>query len=162
MKSILTLTFLLFIFSIHVRGQTGYDATLHKAYYKAITRWMERNIDVVADYRLNSFALISIGIIDNKVKKIEITALDSVMFNLIDSSKLETLASFYIDLSKAYGFGDCIFIQPVSLSYNGYKTPGSNIPDARILVPFYDGLMKQMKPKIMLDMIEISYADTVQ
>ena len=102
MKSALILTFIIFLFAINAKSQSSYDATLHKAYYKAITRKLERNIEIVADYRLNSFALISIDIVDNKVKKIESTAVDSVILNLIDSSKLETLATFYTDLSKAY------------------------------------------------------------
>ena len=160
MKSVLILTFIFLHFAINAKSQSTYDATIHNAYYKAITRWIERNVDVVADYRLNSFALISIDIIDNKVKMIESTAVDSVMFNLIDSSKLENLATFYTELSKAYGFRDCIFIQPIYLKYSGAKTPGNNIPDARILVPFYYGLTLQLKPKIMLDLIEISYYDT--
>jgi len=162
MKSTLILIFFFFLFAINAKSQSSFDTTLHKAYYKAITRKLERNIDIIADYRLNSFALISIDIIANKVKKIEIAAVDSVMLNLIDSSKLETLSTFYTDLSKAYGFRDCIFIQPFSMSYMGDKTPGKNIPDARILVPFYYGLTMQLKPKIMLDMIEISYSDPRQ
>jgi hypothetical protein len=160
MKSALILLFSVYLFPINTKSQSGYDTTLHKAYYKAITRCIERNVDVVADYRLNSFALISIDIIDNKVKKIEITAVDSVMSNMIDSSKLETLSGFYSDMSKAYGFRDCSFIQPVSMRYEGDKAPGNNIPDARILIPFYYGLIKQSKPKIMLDMIEIDIYDT--
>ena len=159
MRSALILIFFFFFFAINAKSQLSYDTTLHKAYYKAITRKLERNTDIIADYRINSFALISIDIIENKVKKIEIAAVDSVMFNLIDSSKLETLATFYTDLSKSYGFRDCIFIQPFSLEYLGSKAPGSNIPDARILVPFYYGLLNQLKPKIMLDVIEIGYFD---
>lgn len=162
MKNALIITIFFSLFAINAKSQSSYDATLHKAYYKAITRKLERNIDIIADYRINSFALISIDIIDNKAKKIEIAAVDSVMFNLIDSSKLETLSTFYTDLSKTYGFRDCVFIQPVSMNYMGDKTPGNNIPDVRILVPFYNGLTMQLNPKIMLDMIEISYFDTVQ
>ena len=159
MKSALILTFFFSLFTINAKSQSSYDAALHKDYYKAITRKLERNLDLVMEYRLNSFALISIDVIDNKLKKIEISAVDSVILNLIDSSKLETLATFYTDLSKSYGFRDCIFIQPFSLEYLGTKTPGNNIPDARILVPFYYGLKMQLKPKIMLDMIEIIYQD---
>ena len=162
MRSALILVFYFFFFAINAKSQSSYDAALHKAYYKAITRKLERNLDLVMEYRLNSFELISIDVIDNKLKKIEFSAVDSVMLNLFFSSKLETLATFYTDLSKSYGFRDCIFIQPFSLEYLGTKTPGSNIPDARILVPFYYGLMNQLKPKIMLDVIEIGYSDPRQ
>ncbi|MGL6268590.1 MAG: hypothetical protein ACRC2O_11735 [Chitinophagaceae bacterium] len=159
MKHPLILIFFIFLFSINTKSQSSYDPSLHKAYYKAITRWIERNVDVVNDYRLNSFALISIDIIENNVKKIETTAVDSVLLLLIDSSKLETMSTFYTDLSKSYGFRDCIFIQPISLRYKGDKTPNNNIPDARILVPFYYGLTIKLKPKIMLDIIEIDIYD---
>jgi hypothetical protein len=82
MKSTSIFAILFLFFSIYSKSQSRFDTTLHKAYYKAITRSLERTIYVVADFRINSFELISIDIMDNKLNRVEITEVDSVMFNI--------------------------------------------------------------------------------
>lgn len=100
--------------------------------------------------------------VDYKLTKVSCSAVDSIMIHWIDSSKLDAMSVYYSNLCKMYDIGDCIFIQPISLKYNGFKIPSNTTVDLRILLPFFDELKIQLQPKIMLDMMEITIFDSVQ